>query len=148
MRTFQQLVWKRRAVLKDHHHHANLICPSLGAFEPWPLGFFLWMRLRFRLQEEAQKRNLRPDHMLWTVFMKCAFLTTNEVQKARFIDMAEKLQNEHAFEAGLGEMRDLSVKIRFQKEREMDIVKNRYECNIATFLPRAPSAVVGGERHA
>lgn len=118
-------------------------CPDLGAFEPWPLGFFLWMRLRFRLQEEAQKKSLGPDHMLWTVFMRCAFLSSDEVSKARFIDMAEKLQQENNFSDLSGaEMRELSLKIRFQKEREMDIVKDRYECHIETFLPRAPRAVV------
>jgi len=119
-------------------------CPDLGAFEPWPLGFFLWMRLRFRLQEEAQKKSLSPDQMLWTVFMRCAFLSSDEVSKARFIDMAEKLQQENDFRDPSGaEMRELSLKIRFQKEREMDIVKDRYECHIETFLPRAPRAVVG-----
>jgi len=41
-------------------------------------------------------------------------------------------------------MRDLYLKIRFQKERVLEIVEDRYECHIHTFLPRAPSAVVGG----
>jgi len=161
VRTFQQLIWDRRyslAIGKSPKpsiaikcgraeeiidRDRDIICPGLGAFRPWPTGFFLWMRLRFRLQEEAQKRNLEPDHMLWTVFMRAAFLSDNEVTKARFIDMAEKLQTEHAFTLA-NEMRDLSVKIQFQKEREMDIVKDRYECHIDTFLPSAPTAVTGG----
>jgi len=154
VRTFQQLIWDKRATLQlsssCQEERARVIAPSLGAFEPWSFGFFLWMRLRFRLQEEAVKRSLRSNHMLWIVFMKCAFLSTSEVTKARFIDMAEKLEKETFMREstqggpnGGTEMRELSVKIQFQKEREMDIVKDRYECRIDTFLPRAPAAVKG-----
>merc|ERR1712146_265641 len=81
--------------------------------------------------------------------MTCAFLSTSDVTKARFIDMAEKLQEEHKIGMPKGtEVRDLSAKMKFQKEREMDIVKDRYECNIHVFLPHAPQAVatVGASR--
>lgn len=175
VRTLQRLLYERRSspILDSSHsslsnhmpachhgpskgHKTHMACPQMGAFEPWRLGFFLWMRLRFRLQEAAQQRNIRLDHMLWTVFITCAFISTSDVTKAKFIDMAEKLQVEHAFPTqglesrpqGL-EVRDLSAKIKFQKEREMEILKDRYECDIGQFLPHAPAAVhqVDRRRH-
>jgi hypothetical protein len=157
VRTLQQLVWERRGGIQalptdksrswEPHQssHSIVSMPSIKPFEPWPVGFFLWMRLRFRLQQEAQKRSLGPEYMLWTVFMRCAFLSTNEVTKARFIDMAEKLIQELGLTSSSG-MQELSVKINFQKDRQMDIVKDRYVCRIENFMPRAPSGVVGGSR--
>lgn len=147
VRTFQKAICEKRSEMIERGRLGipikDLACPDLGTFDPWPLGFFLWMRLRFRLQDEASKRRLGVDHMLWIVFMKCAFLTSDERSKARFIDMAEQLHRDGTFEPGSTEMRDLSTKIQFQKDREMAIVKDRYECRVDTFLPRAPTAVLG-----
>jgi len=150
IRGFQQVLWKRQ----QQAIAASLSAPNpvsaqpmrqFTAAEPWSLGLFLWMRLRFRLQEEAQKRSLGPDHMLWVVFMHCAFKSSDELTKARFIHMAEGLKDQYQFRVDVGpDMRDLYLKIRFQKERVLEIVEDRYECHIHTFLPRAPSAVVGG----
>jgi len=158
----QQIVWERRQIEKAQALATSAIMKNF-AFEPWPPGFFLWMRLRFRLQEQAAKRVMAPDHMLWIVFMKCAFSSQSEFSKGRFINMAEKLQNENNFDprfdpglasgAGLERSGEIvkgsaqfpgRAKLEFQKERVKLIVDDEYRCPMHRFLPGAPQAVVGG----
>merc|ERR1712014_475119 len=101
--------------------------------------------------EEAGKDQLGPDQMLWIVFMRCAFLSSHELAKSRFTNMAKKLQDEYekthngvklALD-GDGEIKEICNRITFQRERVLQIVEDRYVCQIQSFLPRAPSAVVG-----
>eukprot|EP00747_Dinoflagellata_sp_TGD_P193171 gnl/TRDRNA2_/TRDRNA2_58994_c0_seq1.p1 gnl/TRDRNA2_/TRDRNA2_58994_c0~~gnl/TRDRNA2_/TRDRNA2_58994_c0_seq1.p1 ORF type:complete len:419 (+),score=73.07 gnl/TRDRNA2_/TRDRNA2_58994_c0_seq1:58-1314(+) len=144
----QQALWqKRREDPSLTPPRIDINAPNVGKtlFKPWPLGFFLWMRLRFRLQEQAQKEKLAPDHMLWVIFMRCAFKSEDELSKGRFIDMAEKLQTQCEFSADeeKGEMKNLGMRYRFQKQRVLQIVEDTYHCQMNTFLPRAPAALIG-----
>merc|ERR1719161_1396588 len=74
--------------------------------------------------------------------MNCAFSTSSETSKRRFLVMAKRLESDYQFDMESNAMsRDLSAKIRFQKMRVEDILKDKYECCIHQYLPRAPPAV-------
>lgn len=148
VRGLQQLVWDRRSIAPESSFSSVSAAPTpltVGA-KPWPHGFFLWMRLRFRLQEQAQNSCLGPDHMLWIVLMRCAFKSSDEVSKLRFMEMAEKLYPEDnpktSSTSKANEIQEERLRIRFQKQRAKDIVEDHYACHIHQFLPHAPSAVV------
>jgi hypothetical protein len=113
------------------------------SLQPFPLGLFLWMRVKFRLQEHAQQCSLRTYSMLWKVFMQCALRSPNEISKHRFISMAERLQTKFDFDPQKRgtDMQDLSIRMNFQKERVMKIVGDQWVCNIEDVLPRIPAAL-------
>jgi len=131
----QHVIWERSQSIPQS------VFPS---WKPWPLGCFLWMRLRFRLQEQAQKGCVVLGQALWIVFMQCAFTCSDDHSKSRFIDMARKLMLDHddiRQVDGTEEMRNLQLKMRFQKERVQAIIQDRYECQLRAVLPRAPVSI-------
>jgi hypothetical protein len=76
--------------------------------------------------------------------MQCAFTCSDDHSKSRFIDMARKLMLDHddiRQVDGTEEMRNLQLKMRFQKERVQAIIQDRYECQLRAVLPRAPVSI-------
>lgn len=139
---FQELIWRSR--LQDPQSTLDA-SPVAAPSKPWQTGFFLWMRLRFRLQEAAQKARLHPHHELWIVLVRCAFQSSDAHTKHRFLDMASKLQ--HIFNIDpknlTADMHAIALTLNFQKERVQEIIEDRYECNTLSFLPQAPPAIAG-----
>lgn len=147
VRGLQQIIWDMTRV-------PATLQPDLSAlsvkrddgghvFRPMDLGFFLWMRMRFRLQEAAGEQNIGSDFMLWMVFMRCAFRSTSEIQKQRFIHMAHKL-HQPPWQLPVEDQwaNQTLAKVQFQRDRVVAMVSDSYDCKIHMFLPRAPHAVV------
>lgn len=111
---------------------------------PWSLGAFLWMRLRFRLQETARKAGTDMAQMLWIVFMRCAFAEENILVKRRFLEMAGYLERRYGLERGQGASTGMSaehLRTLYQRDRAEAILEGHYECKLEQCLPRAPPGV-------
>lgn len=134
----QHIIYERR---QDKHASSS----RMTALEPWTLGFFLWMRLRFRLQEEAVKANTDPTRMLWIVFMRCAFACPEENSKRRFIGMAKRLERDLK---GSKKVEDLDIstkesrymRVLCQKNRAENIIKGVWYCMIEQYIPYTAKA--------
>lgn len=145
VRGLQQIIWDLTGIPRAPDPLPPGIEGEDGsrAVPPMNLGFFLWMRMRFRLQEAAGDQGIGPNYMLWMLFMGCAFRSKSEIQKQRFIHMAHKL---HQTPWDLPKESDWAnqtlAKVQFQRDRVVAMVSHSYDCKIHTFLPRAPHAVV------
>lgn len=131
----QQVIWERR---QDKHESGSSI--KMSPLKPWSLGFFLWMRLRFRLQEHALKAKTDPNHMLWIVFMRCAFACPEENSKRRFIGMAKRLEKDLKLMQGSWEVGDIDpahMRTLCQKNRAENIIKGVWYCMIDQYIPHS-----------
>eukprot|EP00927_Polykrikos_kofoidii_P038547 TRINITY_DN32953_c0_g1_i1.p1 TRINITY_DN32953_c0_g1~~TRINITY_DN32953_c0_g1_i1.p1 ORF type:complete len:307 (-),score=27.76 TRINITY_DN32953_c0_g1_i1:71-991(-) len=128
VRGLQQVLWQRRPA------SPRGISPTF----PWPLGLYLWMRLRLRLQDAACKSTLSVEHQLWIVFTSCSLKSSDELTKSRFMFMAGSLSEKYRFDyAKNTDLKDIHHKILFQRDRINDIDENRYASQIQCSLPRS-----------